>query len=102
MTTIELNDPFIDQIAQQKGIEYLKNDILHYLKEKFTPKEEPLISAQLEAKIRALKPTNPQRAEKMRETMEGLRALMDPQKMRMSIGEAREAYFNDKAKQNEY
>jgi len=102
MTTIELNDPFIDQIAQQKGIEYLKNDILHYLKEKFTPKEEPLISAQLEAKIRALKPTNPQRAEKMREARRGLHEFMDPNKINMTLGEAREAYFNDKAKQNEY
>jgi len=99
MTTIELNDPLIDQIAQQKGVEYLRDDILHYLKEKFTPKEKPLISAELEAKIRALKPTNPQRAQKLREARRGLHDLMDPNKLDMTLGEAREAYFSEKAKQ---
>lgn len=54
------------------------------------------IQSDLDKLIRSAKPTNTEKAKKLKNAMEGLHGLLDPLKMNLSINEAKEAYFNSK------
>ncbi len=83
MTTIQLNDPLIDQIARQKGIEFLTNDILLYLKTKFTTHNESLLLDSLDQKIKSSKSSNSARANRVKSAIEGLNSLIDNEDKKM-------------------
>ena len=40
MTAIKINDPVIEKIIKQEGMETITNEILTFIKGKFLPKEE--------------------------------------------------------------
>lgn len=54
------------------------------------------MSSYLDQQIKNAKPTNKVKADKLKKTMEGLNTLLDPRKKSLTIGEAREEYFNYK------
>lgn len=55
-----------------------------------------MISSTLDQQIRNSKSTNTAKAQKLKNAMEELHKLIDPEKAKLSISEAKEIYMNGK------
>ena len=58
MATIKLNDPDIDLIIKDKGLELITQDVLEYIKLKFSSDKENKFNNNLDEKIKNSKTTN--------------------------------------------
>ena len=97
MTTIQFHDPVIATIIKQEGLENITNDVLEYIKNKFSPKVKTPLSAYLDQQIRNAKPTNSQKADKLKNAMEELNSLISDTNKSLSLNEARENHLTSKA-----
>lgn len=95
MTTV-----YIDSDDRNKIQEFLDLAMQKFhFKVKVAPlenREYRSISNDLDKQIRSAKSTNTAKAQKLKDAMEGLHDLLDPSKINLSVGEAREEYFNAK------
>ncbi len=97
MTTIKFKDPIVAKIIEQEGVENITKEIVEYIKEKFSKKNETLeLSPALDKELKALKSTNKKRAQKLKKTREELSSLLDPNKTALTLDKVKEQYFNSK------
>lgn len=99
MTTIKFNDPVIAKIVKQEGIDNITKEVMEYIKNKFAKKDKTIISPSIDQQIRALKVTNPKRANRLKKARKELNTLLDPNKKNLTLTEAKEQYFSSRANQ---
>jgi len=97
MTTIQFNDPIIANIIKQEGLENITNDVLEYIKNKFSKKTKSPLSAYLDQQIRSAKATNTQKADKLNNAIEELNSLVSDKNKSLSSNEVKENHFTSKA-----
>lgn len=92
MTTLTINDKEVETIIAKYG----EDTIIDYIKTfKLTPKIRPKMEDDLDARIRALKPTNTAWASRLKKAFESLNKKLAHLK-NLDIEQEKQAYFDNK------